>query len=173
MAERLTAASRFESNKDGQLRLKEESRPWPIRGFGGISPRQDKCGPHPAEDTAKSENATGLVASTIKDYTKALIDRLHSALLSLERNQGEDVSQKAALDKVLGIVGITTEIFGGPVAIEEFVDPEFPDERKVVFIAEVQGENASILKMESEWVKRVTSLKPAWDGFRLRIKRKK
>jgi len=93
--------------------------------------------------------------------------------LAQETNRLKEESQAAAFETMRKIVGVTTAVFGTEVRIKESYDPEFPNERYVVLCAEVDAEGSDILRMESEWVKRVADISPNWHGFRLRVNRKK
>jgi hypothetical protein len=84
-----------------------------------------------------------------------------------------DAAERSAFDTLRRLIGITTDLFQGPVTVKESFDPEFPAERYIVFVVEVQADSPATLKLESEWVRQVSALTPHWDGFRLLIKRKK
>ena len=80
--------------------------------------------------------------------------------------------QRAAFQTLLQVVDITSEIFGDDVRIKSAVSPDFSSERYVCLTAETNGDNASILAKEAEWAGRIATVKPVWDGFKLRVKRK-
>lgn len=177
----MVMASRFGVDSQGKLQKREEQLPWEVHARSGrlgdcqIQLLSTTLGGGAAGEVgeAEAEPAPQLVALTVKEYAKTLVRIWQAASQSQERAQIEAAAQASALGTLLNIVGISTELFGGPVAVEQFVDPEFPDEKKAVFIAEVSADAEAVLKLESEWVRRVSSLEPYWDGFRLKIKRKK
>jgi hypothetical protein len=82
-------------------------------------------------------------------------------------------AEQKAFDSYGKIIGITTDIFGEDVRIKESYDPEFPAEKYIVLVVEATGGNDVLLRMESEWIRRVAQVTLSWHGIRLSIKRKK
>lgn len=67
------------------------------------------------------------------------------------------------------VVDATTEIFGGEVRVRSDCDPEHPDDRFIVFEVIVGDGSEAALRLEDEWVRRVTSIVPGIGLFRLSI----
>lgn len=82
-------------------------------------------------------------------------------------------SLSIASAKTREVIALTSEIFGGPVTVQESYDPEHPNHKWIVVTAEATASRSAILKLESEWARRISSSSPHSDGFRLRIKRKR
>jgi hypothetical protein len=72
-------------------------------------------------------------------------------------------------DAIGRIVEITTELFPGEVVVGNSADPEFPDDRFVVFTVEASGELDEILDRECEWLRRVAAVTPGTHTFRLSV----
>ncbi len=74
-----------------------------------------------------------------------------------------------AADTIGRILDITTELFPGEVAVGNSADPEFPDDRFVVFTVDASGELDEILDRECEWLRRVAAITPGTHAFRLSV----
>lgn len=82
----------------------------------------------------------------------------------------ERAAEFAAFETLRKIIAITTEIFGEDVQVKESCDPEFPEERYVVFSVITRGDPRETVAQESEWVRRVGEVACDWDAFRLSIR---
>jgi len=111
-------------------------------------------------------------AGTDPVLSPQLAERLAGVQQELQQ-AGREQAQRAAFTALLQVVEITTEIFGGEVRIKSAANPEFPGDKYVCLTAEIAGGNETILAQEAEWARRIASIKPVWDGFKLRVKRKK
>jgi hypothetical protein len=81
-------------------------------------------------------------------------------------------SERRAFDALGKVIAVTEEIFGVPVVVESDCDPEYPTEKYVRFCVEVADEIPAILAKELEWARRMATIEPKWDAFRLSIKPK-
>ena len=81
----------------------------------------------------------------------------------------ERAAEFAALETLRKIISVTTEIFGDDVQVKETCEPEFPDERYVVFSVATRGNPREVVAQEAEWIRRVGALGTDWDAFRLAI----
>ncbi len=79
-------------------------------------------------------------------------------------------AERMAFEALRKIIAATTEIFGEDVHVKESCDPEFPEEKYVVFSVSARGNAREIVAQEAEWVRRVRDVAPAWDAFRLSIR---
>lgn len=95
-----------------------------------------------------------------------------AGISSHEKARMEYEAKKAAFETYHEIINLTTEVFGPGVQVRSVYDPEFPNEKYVVFSPEVSGDASVIVKKESEWVDRMSHIGYWWHGFRLSIKRK-
>ena len=82
----------------------------------------------------------------------------------------ERPAQIAAFETLRKIIAVTSEIFGEQVQVKESCDPDFPEERYVVFSVIADGDPQATVAQEREWVRRVSDVAPDWDGFRLSIR---
>jgi hypothetical protein len=78
--------------------------------------------------------------------------------------------QQAAIEILSRLVRITTSLFGKEVKVVEDCDPEFPDDRYVVFAVDSDMEPADLLRAEQAWVREVRAIAPNWDSVRLSIR---
>jgi hypothetical protein len=83
-------------------------------------------------------------------------------------------TEPSSFDGFTEVIRITKEMFGqfGGVEVDTTHDPEYPDEKYVVFTAMVEGDNRTLLRFEDEWIRRVADVIPRWNAFRLRLRRK-
>jgi hypothetical protein len=65
---------------------------------------------------------------------------------------------------------MTEEVFECGVQIADDFDPEFPEERHVVFIVQPRAPKQRLVEMEAQWVKRLRSAAPDWEAVRLSIR---
>jgi hypothetical protein len=102
---------------------------------------------------------------------RALLAR--ELLASMESGASASRPLGASEEAIEQIVAITCQLFQSPVTVKESYDPEFPDEKYTVFVAESGADHATVLNLENQWNRRVTRLVPGWHGFRLSVRRKK
>ncbi len=72
-------------------------------------------------------------------------------------------------DAIGRILDITTELFPGEVVVGNSADPEYPDDRFVVFTVGASGELDEILDRECEWLRRVAAGTAGAHAFRLSV----
>ncbi len=82
----------------------------------------------------------------------------------------ERAAKLAAFETLRKIIAITTEIFGEDVHVKNSCDPEFTEERYVVFSVSTRRDPQGVVAQESEWVRRVGEVSPDWHAFRLSIR---
>ena len=92
------------------------------------------------------------------------------AQLELENESLRQRSTQEGVAAIVKIIGVTSELFGGEVTLVEDCDPEFPDDRYAVVVAQTQLDPCEVPKTEREWVKRVEAIAPKCDGLRLSIR---
>jgi len=68
------------------------------------------------------------------------------------------------------VIEVTTDLFGECVTKASH-DPEYPDEKWIVFVVEIDSDQDAVA-LESVWIERVRPWIPAWNSFRLSIQRK-
>ena len=97
-------------------------------------------------------------------------DLLSSVADAASTKDGADGGEATMIQR---LVAITSHLFQSPVTVKVSYDPEFPDEKHTVFIAETSADQATILNLEGQWNRQVTQLFPGWHGYRLSVRRKK
>jgi hypothetical protein len=80
------------------------------------------------------------------------------------------VVQQAAIDLLSKVISLTTTLFGQEVTVHEEHDPEFPEDRYVVFAVESEMDVADLVRAEQAWVREVRAIAPNWDSLRLSIR---
>ena len=132
-----------------------------------------RCIEQPKGQEESRDQLTVLHATSQAGFFRALRAVLRAAILAQAEERGKREARTVAWAVLREIIGIATEVFGRPITIKESFDPEYPKEKYVVLIAEVAGDNAAVLKLESEWAKRIAHIAPIGDAFRLIVKRQK
>lgn len=81
---------------------------------------------------------------------------------------GDDAERRAF--RAFGeVIRVTNELFGD-VHVKESHDPEFADEKYVVFIVRVRGSAQELLALENKWVDQVRKVARNWESFRLSLR---
>src|SRR5687768_4116342 len=86
----------------------------------------------------------------------------HELLASVAEPTGTGEMANGPQAMVNQIVAMTSQLFQTPATVKESYDPEFPNEKHLVFVAETRADNAAILDLEGQWNRRVTQLFPGW-----------
>lgn len=63
-------------------------------------------------------------------------------------------------ESIYSIIDITREMFPGLVVAHVIVDPEWPEDRAIVFDVEATGEPRDITELQIEWNRRIQVLIP-------------
>lgn len=81
---------------------------------------------------------------------------------------GDDAERRAF--RAFGeVIRITNELFG-EVHVKESHDPEFADDKYVLFIVRARGSAQELLALENKWVEQVSKIARSWESFRLSLR---
>lgn len=80
-----------------------------------------------------------------------------------------DAAERRAFCAFGEIIRITNELFGD-VRVKETFDPEFADDKYVVFIVYAKGSAKELLALEENWIERVSKVARNWESFRLSLR---
>lgn len=91
--------------------------------------------------------------------------------ISIIEDRGEhgDDAERRAFRSFGEVIRITNELFGD-VSVKESSDPEFVDEKFVVFVVRAKGSSKELLALEDKWVEQVRKVARNWESFRLSLR---
>jgi len=101
-------------------------------------------------------------------FAKELIVEL--AELELENQRLREQTADEAVRMIAEIVEITGELFGADVNVARSCDPEFPDNKSVVFSVQTSGTVRESCEAEREWIRRIEAIAPHWKLLRLAVR---
>ena len=126
------------------------------------------CAPYSAEHR-KPEIVETREALSQPDFVQHVKEMLEVVSKEWER-QSLRQRTKSAFDIITEIVRVTTRLFGEDVRVYESCDPEFPQDKWVVFAVEPTMEISELLRAEREWVRAMAQIAPECDMARLLIR---
>lgn len=88
--------------------------------------------------------------------------------VSVIEHAGEhgDDAERRAFRAFSEVIRITNELFG-EVKIKESYDPDFADEKYVVFVVRANGSSQELLALEEQRIEQVRKVARNWESFRL------
>lgn len=78
--------------------------------------------------------------------------------------------QQAATEILRRVVSLTTQLFGGVVGIKESFDPEYSNDRYLVFIVETTLGPEDAAARELDWIQQVETIAAGWEQIRLAVR---
>jgi len=67
------------------------------------------------------------------------------------------------------LTSITTGVFGGNTTFKESFDPEYPADKYLELTVRTKLAPEQIVLAETEWIKAMAEIAPAWGDLRLKI----
>ncbi|WP_254507167.1 hypothetical protein [Anatilimnocola floriformis] len=86
-----------------------------------------------------------------------------------QAGEHSDDAERRAFRAFGEVIRITTELFG-EVHVKESFDPEFAEEKYVVFVVRAPGTSKELMALERQWIEQVRQVARNWESFRLSLR---
>jgi hypothetical protein len=79
------------------------------------------------------------------------------------------VPPQAVEHEMASAIALTRQLFGDGIVVEDSYDPEFSDDRQIVFTITTGLGPAEVVQLESEWARSIGTVAPHLSSLRLLI----